>query len=141
MNSKQNIMNWQELNEQLWNQGNFAAIDAYIADECVFQIPMPNLPNGPDGMKLYSHALMDNVSNVQNTMSDVVADGDTLAHRWQATVTHSGPLFGIPATGKELTVTGINLVRFNQEGKVVALYANMDTLGMLQQMGALPAMN
>ena len=55
-----------------------------------------------------------------------------------ATGTHQGELMGIAATGKQATVTGLELHRF-ENGRVAESWINWDTLGLLQQIGAIPA--
>ena len=57
--------------------------------------------------------------------------------RWTATGTHDGDALGVPASGKTTTVTGIGIDRF-EDGKIVEVWGNWDTLGMLQQIGAIP---
>ena len=52
--------------------------------------------------------------------------------------THRGELQGIPLTGREITVAALNVHRF-AGGKVVEQWVNSDSLGMLRQLGALPA--
>jgi predicted ester cyclase len=53
--------------------------------------------------------------------------------------THTGEFRGIPATNKRITVTGIGIFRFSDDGRVVESWDSMDQLGMLQQLGAIPA--
>jgi predicted ester cyclase len=57
---------------------------------------------------------------------------------WTARGTHTGDLMGIPPTGREVTVTGIQVERI-AGGKLVEGYGTFDALGMLQQLGAVPA--
>ena len=71
------------------------------------------------------------------TVNDVVATGDTVVGRWTASGTHGGPLGDIPATGKPITITGINIIRF-EDGKMVEEWENFDELAMLQQIGVVP---
>ncbi|HXY84744.1 MAG TPA: ester cyclase, partial [Gaiellaceae bacterium] len=59
--------------------------------------------------------------------------------RWSARGTHKGDLFGLSPTGKEGTVTGITIDRF-EGGKVVESWTNWDTLGLMQQLGIVPSM-
>jgi predicted ester cyclase len=61
-----------------------------------------------------------------------------VASRWTARGTHRGELMGIAPTGKQVTVTGINIERI-ANGKLVEGWSNYDTLGMLQQLGVIPA--
>jgi predicted ester cyclase len=58
--------------------------------------------------------------------------------RWSSTGTHNGVFMGIPPTGKPTTVTGIDIFRI-AGGKLVELWQNWDQLGLLQQIGAIPA--
>ena len=58
--------------------------------------------------------------------------------RWIMRGTHNGPLMGIPATGKAVTVAGIDVFRI-AGGQIVELWQHFDQLGMLQQLGVIPA--
>jgi hypothetical protein len=53
--------------------------------------------------------------------------------------THQGEFRGIAPTGKRITVTGIGIFRFSDEGKVVESWDNFDQLGMMRQLGPSPA--
>ena len=68
-----------------------------------------------------------------------VAEGDWVVTRWTATATHDGPFNGIQPTGRRAVVTGTNTKRFNGN-KVVEEWVNFDMFGILQQIGAIPAM-
>lgn len=68
----------------------------------------------------------------------MVAEGDTVAWRITARGTHKGALMGIPPTDKPATISAIIVSRF-VDGKWTEDWANIDMLGMLQQIGAIPA--
>jgi steroid delta-isomerase-like uncharacterized protein len=72
------------------------------------------------------------------TVEDQIAEGDKVVTRWTAEGTHDGDLPGLPASGRSSTVTGIGIDRI-EGGKIVEAWGNWDTLGMLQQLGAIPA--
>ncbi|HEY4048977.1 MAG TPA: ester cyclase [Acidobacteriaceae bacterium] len=76
------------------------------------------------------------------TIEDTIASGDRVVVRWNMEATHSGPLAGIPATGKRVTQRAIVIYRF-KDGKVAEAWALMDQVGMLRQLGRdpLPAAN
>ena len=76
-------------------------------------------------------------SNLNRTMDDIVVEGDKAAVRMTLTGTHSGVLMGIPPTNKKVTYWAIEINRF-ADGKVAETWARMDTLGMMQQLGAIP---
>jgi len=64
----------------------------------------------------------------------IIAEGNQVAVRWDGSVTHEGDFRGIPATGKRIRVSGINMYRI-EDGKIAAEWEQMDSIGMLQQMG------
>ena len=67
-----------------------------------------------------------------------MAEGDTAVVRWTMTGTHQGEFQGIPASGRPISFSGIEINRY-VNGKLVEHRANFDNLAMLQQIGALPA--
>jgi steroid delta-isomerase-like uncharacterized protein len=72
---------------------------------------------------------------------DFTFGGDEMvAVRWQMSGTHTETLFGIPPSGKPVTVTGISLLRF-VDGKVIEDWVSEDSLGLMQQIGVIPAMS
>ena len=72
------------------------------------------------------------------TVDDVIAAGEKVVTRLTVRGTHSGELMGIPPTGRTATVTGITILRL-ASGKLAELWQDWDRLGMLQQLGVIPA--
>ena len=68
-----------------------------------------------------------------------LAEGDKVMKIWTANSTHKGAFMGIPATGKPIVIKGIEMFRI-ADGKIAELWACMDNLGMLQQLGVIPPM-
>ncbi len=66
-----------------------------------------------------------------------VWEGDTVVVRWVGTVTHAGVFHGLLPTGRRVRVSGINMYRI-AEGKIAQEWEQMDALGLLSQLGALP---
>lgn len=62
-----------------------------------------------------------------------------VATRWTGTGSHRGELMGIQPTGKHATVSGMTISRLSG-GKIVEEWSNWDTLGLMQQLGVVPAM-
>ena len=73
------------------------------------------------------------------TTEEMVAEGDRVAKRWVLRGTHTGDLYGIHGTGKPITVRGVTIYGFDARGKVREICWNHDALGLLQQVGAIPA--
>lgn len=75
--------------------------------------------------------------NARFTIEDVVGEDDKLVDRYTISGTHQHPFLGIAATGKQVRMAGITIVRI-ADGKIVQRWAVTDQLGLLQQLGALP---
>ena len=98
---------------------------------------LPGPLDGPQGFKDNVSMFRAAYSDARITVDDQIAEGDTVASRWTGRGTHDGELMGVPASGKQVTVSGIVVSRV-ANGKVVEEWTNWDTLGMLQQIGAVP---
>ncbi|MFC9683861.1 ester cyclase [Streptomyces sp. NPDC056948] len=72
------------------------------------------------------------------TVEDMRAEGDTVAIRYTMTGTHEGPFAGVEGTGKKIHAESFAFYRLSH-GKIVEERAQLDMLGILQQMGAIPA--
>ena len=76
--------------------------------------------------------------DIDVSVDDLIAEGDRVVIRWTGTGTHSGEFMGVPATGVKISVTGIAIDRI-EGGKIVEHWEQFDTLGMMQQLGAIPS--
>ena len=126
--------------EEVFSQGKFEVVDELVHDDAVGHDPaLPEPVRGPGGVKELVRGYRDAFPDLNLSIDEQVSEGDLVATRWTARGTHRGELFGIPATGKESTVTGITLDRF-KDGKIAESHTNWDTLGLLQQIGAIPTL-
>lgn len=126
------------LNEEPWS-GNFAVIDELASPDYVGYDPAtPEPTRGPQGLKDFVQEYLSAFPDGRVTVDQQIADGDYVATRWTGRGTHQGELMGFAPTGKQVTVTGITISRI-AGGKVAEEWSNWDTLGMLQQIGAVPA--
>lgn len=71
-------------------------------------------------------------------LDDIVAEGDSLALRFHLAGEHKGPFLGIPATGRQFLLNAQTIMRF-EGGRVVERWTTGDLLGLLTQLGAIPA--
>jgi steroid delta-isomerase-like uncharacterized protein len=126
------------LGEEPW-KGNFDVIDELASPDYVGHDPAVPEVQGPEGIKEFISGYLAAFPDGMITIEQQVAEGDLVATRWSGRGTHQGELMGIPATGKQITVNGITISRL-ENGKVVEEWTNWDMLGMLQQLGVVPAM-
>jgi predicted ester cyclase len=124
--------------EEVWSAGKLDIADQLYAAGSVMHTLDPVTPSfgeGPAGVKQLVGAYRTAFPDVQITVDDTVAEGDTVVVRWTARATHTGNLLNIAPTGKPIHVTGTDTIRL-AGGKIQETWVNWDTLGLLQQIGA-----
>lgn len=137
--SEQNKAAARRLFEEVISQGDLDAVDElFTADYQDHDPANEEDTRGRDGVREevggYRAAFPDLTMNVE----DQLADGDLVATRWSCRGTHRGELMGVPASGNGIQLSGITIHRF-AGGQIAEGYWNWDTLGMMQQIGAIPA--
>jgi steroid delta-isomerase-like uncharacterized protein len=121
-----------------WNtRGNLHLVDALFAADHVDRTPPPNGKQGVEGVRQFVNFFFDAFEDVEMRADPLMAEGDLVCYRWTATARHTGPIAGIPATGKRVTITGITMHRI-RNGKVVESWNEYNTIAMLWQLGVLP---
>ena len=128
--------------EEGWNQGKVAVFDELCAPNFLYHHPSrPDVRTLEDYKRLITE-FRSAVPDFHGTIDDMIAEGDKVVIRGTWHGTHTGdlvtPMMRLPATGKHVTVTAINIGRY-VEGKLVELWQEVDDLDMLQQLGMLPA--
>ncbi len=123
--------------EEVQSQHNADALDEFLAPSFVNYDPPPGIPNTLEGAKQFHRMLFAAFPDLQMTIHDQAAEGDKVWTRKTATGTHQGELFGIPATGKSASWTVIDILTV-RNGKVTELWWVGDSLGLMQQLGAVP---
>jgi steroid delta-isomerase-like uncharacterized protein len=97
------------------------------------------LERGPEDVKRFMSEFRQAFPDFHSTIEDQIAEGDKVVTRWTMRGTHQGEFRGIAPTGKQITVTGIGIFRFSDEGKVIESWDNFDQLGMMRQLGVVPS--
>ena len=120
-------------------EGKLDLIDKLIAPDFVAHVPgLPaDFSRGPDGVRKWFTALRAGLSGLFVNHYDTIAEGDRVLIRWDGGGTHSGSLFGVPASGQRIVITGLDLFRIAR-GKIAELWQEADYLGMMRQMNAIP---
>jgi predicted ester cyclase len=127
-----------ELFEGTW-AGDLGVIDRYVATTYVGHEPwQESTIEGIEGFKAFIQRFRDSFSSTQVTIEEQIAEDDTVATRWTGRGTHTGEISGIAPTGKDVTIAGVSISRI-ENGKVVEDHTAWDTLGLLVQLGAIPA--
>lgn len=119
------------------NQKDLSAFETYFSPDLTDHALPPGLPSGLEGRKIFASALLAAFPDLQVAVEDLVAEGEKLVTRYSVRGTHKGDLMGIPATGKEISITGIAIDRF-ENGQSVEHWEIIDQLGLMQQLGVVP---
>ena len=126
--------------EEVWNQGREETIDELFA------------PNGigyglgdtdvtlrcPAEFKPFVRNLRGALPDIHMTIKDLIAEGDKVTVRLDLQGTHKGDQLGVAATGRQVRIAGVVIVRF-ANGQIVEGWNSWDQLGLLRQIGALQA--
>jgi steroid delta-isomerase-like uncharacterized protein len=120
-----------------WNGHDAGAAGEVYADSYVGHDPSGFHAGSFEQLKGSAAATFAAFPDLRLTADDVIVEGDMAVKRWTVHATHKGELMGIPATGKEIVVTGNNIFRI-ANGKIIECWAQMDAMGMMQQLGVIP---
>jgi steroid delta-isomerase-like uncharacterized protein len=121
--------------EELINNKNLTVIDSDMAADFIDHEAAPGLPPGLEGVRQHIGGLHQMCPDLHVTIEDIIAEGDRVAVRNTWRGTHTGPLFGIPPTGKRFVLKGIVVWRI-QDDRICERWATLDQFGLRQQLGA-----
>ena len=130
--------------QEILNEARLDVIDELMSPDFMFTIPThPDPYYGPDGFKDLVTMLHGAFPDVHLKVIHLLVDGDTVVGHWLGSGTHiGGPLHtvkgDIPASGKSFVIDGVSWLKI-VDGKIVESLANEDTLGLMQQIGVIPA--
>jgi len=126
--------------EEVWNEVKSELIDELFTSDYVNHDPMhPEVPPGPAGAREIVNHYRDAFPDSRFRIEEMISEDDRVVTRWTVTGTHTGPLAGLAPTKKRVTVTGLTLSRI-ANGRIAETWANWDNLGLMQQLGAVPAL-
>ena len=125
--------------EEVWNSGRIEAIDEMASPNAIGHgQAQHDIDIGLEQFRVFATGLRSAFPDTKVTIDYIIEQGDRVVARWTATMTHKGEFLGIAPTGKKATVTGTTTQRI-VGGKIVEGWDNWDQLGLLVQIGAVPA--
>ena len=122
---------------ELWDAWNIAAADDLFTED--YRLHLSGLPAPADKeaskqiVAMFSAAFPD----LRHTVDEMIAEGNTVAARWTVEGTHRGDFQGIPATGRQVKLSGTT-VHHMADGKIEETWLTVDNLDLQQQLGAIP---
>jgi steroid delta-isomerase-like uncharacterized protein len=123
----------------VWEEGNIHLVDELLGPDYINHSPgIPDQPTGPEGVKAVVTMFRSGMPDLRVVIEDLIAEGDKVAVRYTLEGTHEGELFGVPPTGRRLSIKSITVERVS-DGKIREHWRVTDSLDMMQQLGAIPA--
>jgi steroid delta-isomerase-like uncharacterized protein len=122
--------------DEVWNKSDFSLLDQVYGPDYVAHVA--GAPKDVEGLEQFKqfvalHSVL--ASDLNFSVDDQIAEGDSVATRWTATSAPTSGLVGVPTDAQEIKVTGISIHRF-ADGKIVESWDNWDALTLDQAMGA-----
>jgi predicted ester cyclase len=132
--SEQNKAQIRRVFEEVYNRGDLSVVDEVAARDLVIHASSQDI-RGREGAKEYVAALCAGFPDLQFTIEDQIAEGDVVVTRWSARGNHSGTFQRVPATERDVRLTGTDIDRMIGD-KVVECWAYLDELGLMRQLEA-----
>jgi steroid delta-isomerase-like uncharacterized protein len=135
MSAEENKRLIQSYYEDMWNVWDFSVAERIIHEAIDFRGSIGLTVKGRDGFIGYMNTIRTAFPDFHNTIEDLIAEGDKVVAVLTYTGTHHGPLLGVAPTGKRIQYAGTAIFRI-EAGQVTHGWVLGDTLGLLQQLGA-----
>ncbi len=129
--------------EELWNERKLEVADAIFDEDChTHQLqsgsPVMATPRGPAAVKAHVTDWLSGFPDLKFTVEQMFADEDRVFSQLAMDGTQTGQWIGIPPTGKRVNIRMLTIHRV-RSGKIIEDWVLVETLGLLQQIGALPS--
>jgi steroid delta-isomerase-like uncharacterized protein len=124
--------------EEVINQGQIERANDLVVENFIELDPLPGQQQGREGLKAIIGYLRSAFPDMHWTIHEMIAEGESVCTRFNWTATHRGEFLGIPATGRSVNVKGV-VIDLLADGKMSQSRILMDTMGLMQQLGVIPA--
>jgi steroid delta-isomerase-like uncharacterized protein len=127
------------LYEEVWSKRNLEVLNELISPSHALQGPnFSGSSIGPDAYKHQVLRFLEGYPDLRWAIEDLIAEKDKVVVCWTMSGTHLGNYRGVSATGKKISVDGVTIHQIAR-GKIMDSQSIWDTLGMMQQLGAVPS--
>ena len=137
MSESENRAVVQRFLEEVINEGRLEQADEIVAEDFVELDPLPGQRQGREGLKEVIGMLRAAFPDMHWVVEEMIAEGEKVVTRFTWTGTQQGTFMGMPATGRSVAVKGVVIDRIIG-GMMTDSRILMDTMGMMQQLGAIP---
>ena len=136
-NSNDNKLTIQRYYGELWNQWHFDLIPQLLSPTIRFRGSLGTEVSGHAGFRAYMKTVRAAFPDFENVIDEIVSDRNKVVVRLTYHGTHSGPLFGFPATGRKVEYAGVAIFGF-KGGQIDEGWVLGDLAMLGRQIGLLP---
>jgi steroid delta-isomerase-like uncharacterized protein len=137
MSDEENKAGQRRVWEEAFGKGNLEVIDELFAPSYSFKSPLGIDIKGAEGFKQNLAMMRSAFPDMNISIDDMLAVDEKVVTRFTMKGTFTGEMMGIPPTGKDISVSGIVITRW-ENGKEVEAWESIDTLSFYQQLGITP---
>ena len=123
--------------EEVLNSGNSGLLNDLAVEDYAEHDMLPGQGMGLAGLG-DRVTMLKTALDPRFTIEDIIAEGDKVVVRWTNSGSHVGNFLGIPPTGKNFTIAGIDIYRMKDD-RMAEHWHVIDQLALLQQLGLIPS--
>ena len=128
----------QQFYDEVFNAHSIAALDSFCTPDFVDHNPdPPHTGQGMEDLRATFTGFFTGFPDIHVTVNFMIAQGDTVAAYVTMTGTNSGVMGNMPATNKQVSINGIDIVSM-KDGRAVERWGIFDNVKMMQQLGMMP---
>ena len=139
MSPETNIATVRRMIDEVYNTRRLDLIEEFYSEDVILHSAGLPSSTGLEAVRAATAMGLNAFPDQQITIEGEIAEGDTVAARWTSRGTHKGELMGIHPTGKQFAHAGMTFYRL-ANAKIVEAWFVADTLGQMQQLGVIPAL-
>lgn len=136
--TEQNKATVRDFIDGLFTKGDLGAVDTYLAEDFINHDPPLGVSADREGMRAAGAMIRTACPDWHSDLHLLVAEDDLVVERFTASGTQRGELMGVAPTGRTVSLPGINIFRL-RDGLIVEWWGRLDELGLLRQLGVVPA--
>ncbi len=124
--------------DALFTRGDLSAVDDYLAEDFINHDPPVGVGSDREGMRAAGALFRAGFPDWHSDQGLLVGEGDLVVEEFTASGTHRGEVMGVAGDGRTVALKGINIFRV-RDGRIVERWGRLDDLGLLRQLGLVPA--
>lgn len=135
MTADDNKATYRRFIQAIFNEARFEELASFLADDYAIKDAPPGSTQGAGGVREVVTMFHTGFPDMVITLDDVIGEGDWVATKSTLRGTHQGELFGMPASGKPVSMTSLTMIKF-RDGKMTESWVKSDVMALMAQLGA-----